>query len=440
MDLTHTSLITIDSLSLLMAGLIIIVAAIVTSFSRRYMDGNKNYRSFFINLGLLTLSVLTLVLSNHILIFISAWLVMGLLLANMIGHSRDWDQARKSKTIARLYFVFGSGALALALGILGWQTGQWNISGLLMHINAVDTLYLWVSGALIVTAAMVQSALFPFHKWLLASMTAPTPVSAFMHAGLVNAGGFLIVRFVPLFSALPEMLLFIFAIGALTAFLGSFWMLTQSDIKRGLGCSTVAQMGFMVMQCGLGFYTAAIAHLILHGFYKAYHFLAAGSSIAKPQLPLAKINAPIITAPLVLCCGIIAAVIFATMTGKSLTNFDSGLILTAFAALAGMQAAYGLAHMTHMNILARSIISVTLVSLATALYAILFISISAVLPVNDPQPITWLHAAVLGGFTISWLLMIFGVHQKSDKAYMKSLNAAQPPLKTILNHRSSYNA
>ena len=106
-------------------------------------------------------------------------------------------------------------------------------------------------------------------------MTSPTPASALMHAGFVNGSGILLTLFAALIFASNTMDL-LFIIGGLTAVIAQFTKLLQVNVKQKLACSTIAQMGFMIMQCGLGYFNAAIAHLILHGFYKAYLFLSSG--------------------------------------------------------------------------------------------------------------------------------------------------------------------
>ena len=437
-----------DGLALLMGGLILLVAGVIASFSIRYMDGDRHYKRYFLTLGGVTLAALVLVFSNNVALFALAWAVMGAALSRLIGHSKGWAQARQAGRLALVHFMGGAAALFAALALLGTQTGQWSISGILANLSTLDPGTLYSAGGLILLAAMVQSALFPFHKWLLASMTAPTPVSAFMHAGLVNAGGFLIVRFSSLFAAMPDMLLAVFAAGALTALVASYWMLTQPDIKRALGCSTSAQMGFMVLQCGLGFYTAAIAHLILHGFFKAYHFLAAGSAIENPLLP--KSDTPGTGASiwarscLMLVGGVTAALVFASLTNKTLINADSGIVLMAFAGLAGVQAATGLAGLAHINIALRTVWTVAIIGLAAALYAGLFGLIASAVPVDVPQDLSLIHLAGLGLFAAGWITMALGAHRSSTgiaaRAYMTSLNAAQPPIQTIMNHRRTYNA
>ena len=142
---------------------------------------------------------------------------------------------------------------------------------------------------LIFIGAMGKSAQFPLHLWLPGSLYAPTPVHALLHAGIINAGGFLLNRLAPLYGLSPTVLHVAFVIGMLTAVLGATTMLVQNDIKKTLGFSTIGQMGYMIMECGLGAFALAVFHLIAHGLFKATVFLNCGNVIHKarqePHLP-----------------------------------------------------------------------------------------------------------------------------------------------------------
>ncbi len=134
-----------------------------------------------------------------------------------------------------------------------------------------------VAGVSLVLGVMTKSAQFPFHFWLPKTMETPTPVSALMHAGIINAGGFLVIRMGSFLNQLPWALNSLAIVGGVTAFFGSFVMLSQTNIKRSLAYSTISQMGFMMLQCGLGAFTIAIVHIVGHAFYKAHSFLSSGS-------------------------------------------------------------------------------------------------------------------------------------------------------------------
>ncbi len=126
---------------------------------------------------------------------------------------------------------------------------------------------------------MLKTAAFPLHGWLTEVMEAPTPVSALLHAGIINAGGFLLIRTAELVQASPGAMAALVMIGGLTALFGAAVMLTQSAIKTALAWSTVAQMGFMLLQCGLGLWALALLHIVAHSLYKAHAFLSSGGAV-----------------------------------------------------------------------------------------------------------------------------------------------------------------
>ena len=129
-------------------------------------------------------------------------------------------------------------------------------------------------------AAALKTAAFPLHGWLTEVMEAPTPVSALLHAGIINAGGFLLIRTADLVQASPGAMAGLVMIGGLTALFGAVVMLTQSAVKTALAWSTISQMGFMLLQCGLGLWALALLHIVAHSMYKAYAFLSSGGAVA----------------------------------------------------------------------------------------------------------------------------------------------------------------
>jgi NADH-quinone oxidoreductase subunit L len=137
---------------------------------------------------------------------------------------------------------------------------------------------------LMFVGAMGKSAQFPLHLWLPCSLFAPTPVTGLLHAGIINAGGFLFNRMAPLFGMSSTTLHIAFVVGTVTAVFGASMMLVQNDIKKTLGLSTIGQMGYMIMECGLGAFSLAVFHLIAHGLFKATVFLNCGNVIQKARL------------------------------------------------------------------------------------------------------------------------------------------------------------
>ena len=128
-------------------------------------------------------------------------------------------------------------------------------------------------------AALLKSAQFPTHGWLTEVMETPTPVSALLHAGVINAGGFLLIRFADVMLLAPGVLAVLVMIGGFTALFGGLVMLTQPAVKTSLAWSTVAQMGFMILECGLALFPLALLHIVAHSLYKAHSFLASGGAV-----------------------------------------------------------------------------------------------------------------------------------------------------------------
>ena len=435
----------IDGLTRLMAAVTTFVSGIVHSFSRRYMAGARHLDRFYARLFGLTLIVLLLTAANHLVLFVLAWTAMGWVLADLIGHVRGWPQARAASGYARRSFLSGSALLAGALGLLGVQAGTWTIGGVLAAVGTLSAPVVVAASVLLVLAAMIQSALVPFHRWLLSSMTAPTPVSGFMHAGLVNAGGVLLARFAPVVFELSAVLLGIVFVGGVSALLGQAWMLVQTDVKRQLGSSTVAQMGFMVLQAGLGFIPAAIAHLLLHGFYKAYLFLAAGSVVEHTQPTPGERPAPSVIGGLVtLITAVAGGALFATLTGKSLTALNSGTVLTLFVVIAVLHATRSLVRRAELSATTRLWAVPAVLLPAIGLYAAVYNGVGAVLhtlPMAEaPTALTPLHWGLVAVFVLAYVALDRGWHRASTPLYVTLLNTSQPVPTTLLHNREQYNA
>ena len=153
---------------------------------------------------------------------------------------------------------------------------------------------------------MIPAGQWPFQRWLLDSAVAPTPVSAVMHAGIVNAGGIILTLFAPLFNQGNVAQITLLILASISILMGTGIMFVQVDYKRQLVGSTIAQMGFMLVQCALGAYLAAIIHAVLHGLFKSTLFLRAGSAIHRDQ-PIKRSNKP--TSLLGICSGVVLGIL-----------------------------------------------------------------------------------------------------------------------------------
>ncbi|MCZ8310834.1 MAG: NADH-quinone oxidoreductase subunit L [Magnetospirillum sp.] len=272
-----------DALSTTMFVLVGFVGLVVVRFSRNYLDGDPQHARFVRRLCLTVAAVQFLVVSGNLVQLLAAWIATSLLLNKLLLFYAERPAARLA---ARKKFVvsrLSDAALALAALLLFANFGSFDVQAIAAAAKAAApedaTLSLHVAALLVVLAALLKSAQFPLHGWILEVMETPTPVSALLHAGIVNAGGFLVLRLSDAMALSGTALDALAVVGAVTALLGSLVMLTQTSVKVSLAYSTVAQMGFMLLQCGLGAFSAALLHIVAHSLYKAHAFLSSGSVI-----------------------------------------------------------------------------------------------------------------------------------------------------------------
>jgi NAD(P)H-quinone oxidoreductase subunit 5 len=272
-----------DSLAAVMMAMITFLGLIVLRYSVCYLEGEAHQGRFLKWMAFTLGAVLWLVISRNLVMLTAAWMLTSFGLHQLLTHYENrlraiWA-ARKKFLISRL----GDAFLLVALGLTFWRFGSTEYSVVFAAADTLRTMpdgggwMISLIGTLFVLGAMTKSAQVPFHSWLPDTMETPTPVSALMHAGIINAGGFLVIRLSPLVTLSPLALDVLALIGAATALVGGVVMLTQPSVKRGLAYSTIAQMGFMMLQCGLGAFSAALLHIVAHSCYKAHAFLSAGS-------------------------------------------------------------------------------------------------------------------------------------------------------------------
>jgi NAD(P)H-quinone oxidoreductase subunit 5 len=379
------------------------------------------------------------VISNSIWLFIAAWFGMGFFMARLIGINEKWGEAIQAQKYTSRKFLLGSLLLGLGLIIIALANDVYTLGDIFRSMGDTPFWLLLITALFIISAALIQSAIFPFHRWLLSAMTAPTPASALMHAGFVNGSGILLtICAVLIFYSNTYYLLFI--IGGVTAIIAQFTKLLQVQVKHKLACSTIAQMGFMIMQCGLGFFNAAIAHLILHGFYKAYLFLSAGEEIkhSYPSNP-PRIRIKPIQALLVIVFSFLGAGMFAFLTGKGFTT-DSGILLTLVVAITVGQATYNIVKEKSWTYLQRIAYSGLLFIIGVGLYSLIFnwttIMMRDMPMIQVPRELSPVEISFGILFLLGFFLMKLGIYRKIPWLYVKLLNASQPSSKTIHKYKS----
>ena len=225
---------------------------------------------------------MTLVIAGNLGQLVVAWIATSLSLHQLLlfypDRSAAQAAARKKFIVARI----GDAALIAAAVLLVQAYGSADIATILERARTISppASAHWAAASLVL-AALLKSAQFPSHGWLVEVMETPTPVSALLHAGVVNAGGFLLIRFADVLMTTPGALATLVMVGGFTALFASAVMLTQSAVKTSLAWSTIAQMGFMVLQCGLALFPLALLHIIAHSLYKAHAFLASNGAVER---------------------------------------------------------------------------------------------------------------------------------------------------------------
>ena len=285
----------IDQLAVLLLLLVTGVSFVVHVYSSKYMTGDAQYSRFFAVMGLFTFGMVTLVVSSNLLMMFMCWEVMGICSYLLISHQADRKAACHAATKAFLVNAVADAGLLLGIvltfatfdtldvrqilaqtpsisdqtiNLVSWLGLEW-------HVRTVTLITL-----LLFMGCLGKSAQVPFHVWLPNAMEAPTPVSALIHAAtMVNAGPYLLVRFSGLLEQSPVAMTVIAIVGATTALFAAIVSLTQSDIKKILAYSTISQIGFMIMACGLGAFVLAIFHMLAHGFLKGFLFLSTGNQL-----------------------------------------------------------------------------------------------------------------------------------------------------------------
>ena len=271
-------------------GLVMLLVAfvgwVIVRYSQPYLNGEREERHYVRWLMATLATVALVVATNHVLVLALAWTATSLALHRLLTFFGDRPAAvvaaHKKFIVGRmadLCMLGAAGLLYLAFGTLHIDQIAALAAAAPQQPGAAQAAVL-----LVALAALLKCAQLPFHGWLIQVMEAPTPVSALLHAGVVNLGGFVLMRFAPLVGEVPAAQVLLVVAGTATAVLAALVMTTRISIKVMLAWSTTAQMGFMLMQCGLGAWEMALLHLVAHSLYKAHAFLGAGGAVRRATL------------------------------------------------------------------------------------------------------------------------------------------------------------
>lgn len=432
-----------NEIAWVMATLILFISAVVHQFSIRYMAGDRQYRRYFLLLTSITISALLMVAADNAILLVIVWGISNGLLALLMMHKSQWMAAKQSAILTLKTLILGLALLSAGIGLMAFEFNTLSITTIAASEGSQTTRFMALS--LIILAALAQSGGWPFHRWLLSSLNSPTPVSALMHAGLVNGGGFILVSFAPIFLRDQIALTMLFLLASVSLILGGMWKLVQADVKRMLACSTMTQLGFMSMQCGLGFFPAALAHLCWHGLFKAHLFLRSGSAIHdNPQSNEISINGlfPFLCA---LGCGTLGVGGFMVGTGLYPHSLETSLILLFFCWMASIQLAMALLakKFTIFSVLAACFACLSS-GLAYGLTVNVIESAVGSMPISQPQPLTGVHVVVTMVVFFVWMILnvnAFNQYAKTKlwkRLYVVMLNASQPHPSTIAVNTNRY--
>ena len=273
----------LDPVSLIFTFVVTFVSFLIHWYSTEYMQGDEGYPRFFAYMNLFVFSMLTLVLANNLLLLYLGWEGVGLCSFLLIGF---WYKDQENCYAARKAFIvtrFGDTAMIIGLFLLVKDFNTLNIQDILTKAPSQwqpGTSTAFWAAILLLGGALGKSAQLPLQTWLPDAMAGPTPVSALIHAAtMVTAGVYLIARMHVLYELAPVVQLIVAIIGAATLLIAGFSALAQRDIKRVLAYSTISQIGYMFLALGVGAWSAAVFHFMIHAFFKGLLFLAAGAVI-----------------------------------------------------------------------------------------------------------------------------------------------------------------
>lgn len=268
-----------DILSISMGSFVLFLSIVLFKYAATQFRGEKRLIPFQVKMTITLLGALLQIFSPSLVQFAMGWLIVSLGLQGLLQTESHRPLAKRS---ARLKFIFS-------------RVGDIAMLGACISLYKNPDVFMFLPPApyFMVVAAYLKTASLPFHGWLIGSIEAPTPVSALLHAGIVNAGGFMLIRFQSLLVEHPAALLLLGALALPSVILGPIVMWAQTDYKRSLAWSTVGQMGFMLLQCALGGFAPALLHLFGHGLYKANAFLRSGTLAGVAERPLKEIESKV---------------------------------------------------------------------------------------------------------------------------------------------------
>lgn len=330
----------IDRVTALALVLVTGLGLVVARYSERALAGEPGLARYGRSLAATLAAVTTLASSGHLGVMAAAWAATSLALHELLTFYPERAAARRAAREKFLVSRLGDACMVGALVLVHRAVGSLELDRVLAWAEARPELSpsMHAAAVLVALAVAARSAQLPLHGWLTRVMEAPTPVSALLHAGVVNLGGLVLVRLAPWLAHAAPARLLLLAIGLASVVVGALMMATRPSVKVALAWSTSAQLGFMLVECALGAWSLALLHLCAHSLYKAHAFLSAGSVVERARTRALAAPSPsptwrrlAATALVSLALGPLALVVAARGVGVTLEASD--LVLAVVAAL-----------------------------------------------------------------------------------------------------------
>jgi NADH:ubiquinone oxidoreductase subunit 5 (subunit L)/multisubunit Na+/H+ antiporter MnhA subunit len=267
---------TLDSLGLSMTTLVALLSLLTLRFSVNYMHREDGFQRFFMILSLFMGAMLLIVMAGNVMLTFIGWELAGVSSYLLIAYAFDRPTATANATRALVTNRIGDAGFIIAIVLSLFWLGSAEWPDILACGSVLETLKVGLMLWCFLLAALVKSAQVPFAPWIARALEGPTPSSAIFYGALmVHAGVYLIIRLAPLLELIPELMLLLAVLGAITALYGFLGGLVQTDTKSSLIFSTTGQVGLMFLECGLGWFSFAAWHLALHAAWRSYQFLSA---------------------------------------------------------------------------------------------------------------------------------------------------------------------
>jgi formate hydrogenlyase subunit 3/multisubunit Na+/H+ antiporter MnhD subunit len=270
-----------------------VLALVVAVFSRRHLDGDVAQRSYDRSLLLTAGSAVLAFTADDLVLLALAWVATGTGISRLVAHHRGVPATARAAAALRRARLVGDSALVASLALLCAGAGSTRLEDVLTWAGSADDPLVLVAGVLLLVAVAARSGQLPLSRWLPLSVVAPAPVSALLHAGIVNAPIVLLVRLEPVWEPHAALVVGLFALGTATAVATFPRLLVRADVKSRLAWSTTAQMGFALALVAVGAHAAAVLHVVLHGVYKAAAFLVAGDQLSRARRDRLPVTGPV---------------------------------------------------------------------------------------------------------------------------------------------------